>query len=86
MMRGLQKCKPNQRRLLAAFLAGYSSREIAMENGTSLGAIHAGLSRARRELRKYVDVPHCQVPPDQGVLRMKSQPGNDKRLSRASVA
>lgn len=50
----LQKCNSQRRKLLEAFLAGHSNRELAMLTGKSLGAIHARMYRARQELREYM--------------------------------
>jgi RNA polymerase sigma factor (sigma-70 family) len=70
MMNALQKCKPNQRRLLEAFLAGYSNHELAIQSGKSLGAIHAEMCRARRALRELMQVTRRQVLPGESVSQM----------------
>lgn len=81
LSRALKKCNPYHRQLLEAFLAGYSNDDIATRMGKSLGAIHAGLSRARSELREHMAVPERQVRRGRRVLPMKVQRESDAVLS-----
>lgn len=84
MRRALQKCKPHQRELLDALLDGHSNYELATQTGKSLGAIHADMSRMRRELRVHMHVTRRQVLPGASVSRMKVQREDSTPLSKAS--
>ena len=73
LRRALGKCKPHRRQLLEASLDGHSNYELAKQTGKSVDAIHAGLSRARQELKEHMHVTQRQAPPCTGVSSMKVQ-------------
>jgi RNA polymerase sigma factor (sigma-70 family) len=68
----LAKCTPRHQDLLLAFYRdGVSTRELAMQSGRSLEAIHAELYRARIEFREHMLGLHRQYPPGERVMRTR---------------
>ena len=57
LSRIMRNCRPEERALLEAHLAGLTSEEIAEEDGVSQVAIRVRLCRARRAVREEVQRP-----------------------------
>lgn len=86
MRRGIERCKPHERRSLEAYMDGYSHDERAAETGKSPAAIHAEVYRARRALREQLHVSPRQVLQDERVSRKKVQREKSAGLPKASGA